>query len=143
MALGEEGPFYSPSPKTSRWGLFRPETPAQVTGASGLAGLVEGRRFRSLGPETPAWPETPGTLRGCSGPTPERHHTDAKQPRKPGAGDSGSSGRRLRTISGVSPDRVQRGTTANTKRQRNQGAGDSGSQGRRFRYAGDSGPSPG
>ena len=124
-----------------------------MTGDSGLGRLVEGRRFRSLGPETPARPETPGTLRGCSGPTPERHHTYANSREKARAGDSGSSGpetpvdRRFRVIwpetpvGPETPDHLRCNSGLATGRHHSKthgseklGTGDSGSFGRRLRW---------
>ena len=112
--FGKKGAFYTPSPKTSRWGLFRPETPAQVTGDSGLAGLMEGRRLR------------PGRrLREPSGGAPDRHQSGTTQtqnrreklrPEIPGpqagdsgrAGDSGPSPGYLRTESREAPQQTQK-----------------------------------
>ena len=138
--MGKKGAFYSPSPKTSRWAFSGRRL--RCAGSSGGPDIPSG------GAETPAMPETPGTLRGCSGPpTSTAPHRRRRAEKSWGrsfrvlwTGDSGGPetpvGRRLRSFSGGTPDPSPVPHHSKTIGSENTGTGDSGPMGRRLRCDG-------
>ena len=79
--LGKKGAFYSPFPKTSRWGLFRPETPV----LAGQTGQTPEGWIIGAGPEIPVQRAGDSSLAGDSGHspgvfrTPIQYHTTKMQ----------------------------------------------------------------